>query len=77
MLLEAYFLHRPAPVFDYSMIRPAGVPIKGFGGVSSGPESLRLLHDHIRATLDPLVGRSMTVYIYIYIYKVVRLPRHA
>ena len=32
-LLESYF-HGQAPVeFDYSLVRPAGGPIKGFGGV--------------------------------------------
>ncbi|RHY18962.1 hypothetical protein DYB36_011755, partial [Aphanomyces astaci] len=61
MLLEAYFLHRPVPVFDYSQIRPAGMAIKGFGGISSGPDSLQAMHRTIMATLDPLVGRPMTV----------------
>ena len=27
---------RPLPSFDYSLIRPAGSPIKGFGGTSQG-----------------------------------------
>ena len=30
--------------FDYSIVRP-GVPIKGFGGVSSGPEPLQEVHE--------------------------------
>ena len=34
--------------FDYTLIRPSGVPIKGFGGVASGPEPLRELHQKIR-----------------------------
>ncbi|RHY53745.1 hypothetical protein DYB34_003892, partial [Aphanomyces astaci] len=63
MLLEAYFLHRPVPVFDYSQIRPAGMAIKGFGGISSGPDSLQAMHRTIMATLDPLVGRPMTVHL--------------
>ncbi|OQR87964.1 hypothetical protein ACHHYP_07785 [Achlya hypogyna] len=61
VLLEAYFLHRPLPAFDYSAIRPAGSAIKGFGGVSSGPTSLKMLHAFLRDTLDPLVGSSLTV----------------
>ncbi|KAF0692530.1 Aste57867_16399 [Aphanomyces stellatus] len=61
MLLESYFLHRPLPIFDYSQIRAAGLPIKGFGGISSGPESLKSMHFNIMATLDPLLGSSMTV----------------
>ena len=32
------------PKFDYSLIRPAGLPIKGFGGISSGPAPLQKLH---------------------------------
>ena len=40
------------PVFDYSCIRPAGLPIKGFGGTSSGPEPLRVLHERLVKFLD-------------------------
>lgn len=61
MLLEAYFLSKPKPIFDYSVIRPAGLPIKGFGGISSGPEPLRVLHERINETLQPLVGKPITV----------------
>lgn len=35
--------------FDYSLIRPQGSPIKGFGGTASGPEPLMKLHRRIRA----------------------------
>lgn len=35
------------PVFDYNKIRPAGLSIRGFGGVSSGPEPLVKLHGRI------------------------------
>lgn len=41
-------LANPRIAFDYSAIRPAGSLIRGFGGVSSGPEPLRLLHERIR-----------------------------
>ena len=51
LLLESYF-HDQAPVeFDYSIVRPAGVPIKGFGGVSSGPEPLEEVHESIQKVL--------------------------
>lgn len=36
------------PIFDYSKIRAKGLPIKGFGGIASGPEPLKLLHEQIR-----------------------------
>lgn len=34
----------PKPIFNYSLIRGPGEPIKGFGGISSGPDPLRWLH---------------------------------
>jgi ribonucleotide reductase alpha subunit len=53
LLLESYFLVGSVPIaFDYSAIRPAGEPIKGFGGVASGPEPLRIMHETIRAVLE-------------------------
>lgn len=38
----------PPVILNYDRIRPAGLPIKGFGGISSGPEPLKKLHDAIR-----------------------------
>ncbi|KAJ1823190.1 hypothetical protein LPJ56_000152 [Coemansia sp. RSA 2599] len=38
-------------VFDYSLVRPLGSPIRGFGGVASGPEPLRQLHEDVRRIL--------------------------
>ena len=40
------------PVFDYSLIRPAGVPIRGFGGLASGPDPLIKLHKRVEEYLD-------------------------
>ena len=40
------------PLMDYSLIRPAGSLIKGFGGVSSGPEPLKKLHLRLESYLD-------------------------
>lgn len=45
--------------FDYSQIRPAGLPIKRFGGVSSGPEPLRRLHDSLRVLCDSYAGKRI------------------
>ncbi|KAJ1942916.1 hypothetical protein FBU59_003060, partial [Linderina macrospora] len=47
--------------FDYSQIRPAGLPIKGFGGVTSGPDPLRELHEAIRQTLTRNSGTPLSV----------------
>ena len=40
------------PLMDYSLIRPAGSLIKGFGGVSSGPDPLKKLHQRVESYLD-------------------------
>lgn len=47
VLIDCYFTGEPLPIFDYSKIRPHGEPIKGFGGVASGPEPLMTLHKRI------------------------------
>lgn len=47
-------------VFDYSKIRPGGSLIKGFGGVSSGPEPLKSLHENIRTILGGTPGKPLT-----------------
>jgi hypothetical protein len=45
---------------DYSLVRLAGEPIKGFGGTASGPEPLDELVHSIEETLDELIGESIT-----------------
>lgn len=44
--------------FDYSGIRPAGSPIKGFGGEASGSRILIGLHEAIRELLNEIASRS-------------------
>jgi ribonucleotide reductase alpha subunit len=57
-LLDSYFLAKqPRWQFDYSLVRPAGVPIKGFGGTASGPDPLMRLHKVLAEVLDRKVGR--------------------
>uniref|UniRef100_K3X6L5 ribonucleoside-triphosphate reductase (thioredoxin) n=1 Tax=Globisporangium ultimum (strain ATCC 200006 / CBS 805.95 / DAOM BR144) TaxID=431595 RepID=K3X6L5_GLOUD len=60
LLLNAYFLGRTRPTFDYALIRPAGSPIRGFGGVSSGPKPLMDLHDIIASVLDAQTGKPLS-----------------
>lgn len=49
ILLESFCCEsHPEVEFDYSQIRKAGLPIKRFGGISSGPEPLIKLHEKIR-----------------------------
>ncbi|KAL1915319.1 uncharacterized protein VTP21DRAFT_6777 [Calcarisporiella thermophila] len=62
LLIESYFeKNMGVQEFDYSQIRPAGQPIKGFGGLSSGPGPLKELHDNIRSTLEKNIGSPITV----------------
>lgn len=52
-LIDSYFTPGAKTVeFDYSEIREKGSPIRGFGGVASGPDPLRRLHQDIVAVLD-------------------------
>ncbi len=46
--------------FDYSKIRPAGSPIKGFGGTASGPDPLKKGHEEITQLLESRVGETLT-----------------
>lgn len=60
-VLDAYVGKADFPFeIDYSLVRPAGQPIKGFGGVSAGPAPLQRLVAHIQATLDPIRGQYIT-----------------
>ena len=61
LLLESYF-HGTAPIeFDYTKIRKAGLPISGFGGVSSGYEPLMEVHEEIIKVLDKNSGEPITI----------------
>jgi len=48
------------PVFDYSQIRPAGEPIKTFGGTAAGADPLIKLHDHIRKLFSGRAEQKLT-----------------
>lgn len=61
LLIDSYFNGSKRVLFDYSQIRLAGLPIKGFGGVSSGPEPLEAMHEAIRVVLENNVGKSITI----------------
>ncbi len=67
MLLHSYFdFHFSKEIgkkiiFDYSSIRPAGLPIKGFGGLSSGPEPLMHMHSQIIQFLDQRHLQSLSI----------------
>ena len=46
--------------FDYSDVRPAGTPIKTFGGTAAGHEPLEKLHNHIRKLFKDRSGQKLT-----------------
>ena len=48
------------PVFDFSVIRPEGVPIKTFGGTAAGPEPLKKLHAQIDKMFAGRSGEKLT-----------------
>ena len=61
LLIESYLLGTAPIEFIYEKIREAGLPIKGFGGVSSGPEPLIKLHQNIREVLDKNSGEPISI----------------
>jgi ribonucleoside-triphosphate reductase len=61
VLLRAYFTGSNLPDFDYSVIRPAGSPIRGFGGTSAGPVPLIGMHENIAALLGGRIGAYLSV----------------
>lgn len=61
LLIESYFLGTKEVIFDYSLIRKNGEPIKGFGGISSGAGPLKELHDGIRSVFAGNVDKPLTL----------------
>jgi adenosylcobalamin-dependent ribonucleoside-triphosphate reductase len=45
--------------FDYSLVRPEGAPIKGFGGTASGPAPLIKLHEQLREVVGGRAGDKL------------------
>ncbi len=60
LILEAYFLGKQTPTFDFSKIRLAGTPIRGFGGIASGPKPLREMLEDIQKILEARIGKMIT-----------------
>jgi len=60
-LLINSFLRQNQPIqeFTYDLIRPLGAPIKGFGGVASGPAPLIDLHTRIRNVIGSRAGELL------------------
>ena len=60
-LINAYLRpEQPVYEFDYSLVRPAGAPIKTFGGTAAGHEPLEKLHNYIRSIFNGRAGEKLT-----------------
>ena len=60
IILDGFLLGSQVPQFDYSTIRPAGQPIKGFGGTSAGASPLIELHASLTNLLSGKEGDLLT-----------------
>ena len=49
----------PLPEPDYSLIRPKGAPIRGFGGTASGPQSMQLLTERLTKLFNLYDGKKV------------------
>jgi ribonucleoside-triphosphate reductase (thioredoxin) len=58
--LDAFLFGKPKFKFDYSKIRPMGAIIKGFGGVSSGPEPLAKLLNEVEELFGGREGQFLS-----------------
>ena len=59
LLLNSFLrANQPIQEFNYDLIRPLGAPIKGFGGVASGPKPLIDLHTMIRKVIGSRAGEK-------------------
>lgn len=58
-LINAYLSNGVLYEYDYSEIRPAGAPIKTFGGTAAGPEPLIRLHEKLREIFESNIGKKL------------------
>jgi adenosylcobalamin-dependent ribonucleoside-triphosphate reductase len=60
MLINSFLRQNQSiQLFNYDLIRPLGSPIKGFGGVASGPAPLIDLHTRIRNVVGSRAGEFL------------------
>jgi len=60
LMLEAYFLGKQIPKYDFTLIRSAGEPIRGFGGIASGPDPLKTMYEDVQGIMETRIGQSIT-----------------
>lgn len=57
--IDSWLYLNSAPLLmDYSKVRPEGLPIKGFGGLASGPAPLQRLHDQIDEFMQMYINEN-------------------
>ena len=59
-ILESYFVTGKSFSYSTVCVRGAGEPIRGFGGVSSGPMVIVTFVDTLKAILGPKEGKSLS-----------------
>ena len=60
LIIDAYLLGKQIPEFDYTLIRSAGQPIRGFGGIASGPAPLKGMLMNIEEILKARIGQPIS-----------------
>lgn len=62
LMINSYLLPKRRLIqFDYSDIRAEGTPLKGFGGISSGPKPLMQLHEMVRRLMTDYAAAGKSV----------------
>jgi ribonucleoside-triphosphate reductase len=59
MILDGFIFGKKVPKFDFSLIRPEGAPISGFGGTSSGAGPLIELHGSLAELYNQRIGEPI------------------
>lgn len=60
-LVDAHVLGGAPQTFSFGRVRPAGTPIRGFGGVASGPDALRQMLAVVGESLAANAGAPLSV----------------
>jgi adenosylcobalamin-dependent ribonucleoside-triphosphate reductase len=55
-VVNGYIRGSAIPEFDFSLVRPAGAPIKTFGGTAAGPEPLQRLVTKLTRVFEQRIG---------------------
>lgn len=59
IIIDGFIFGKEIPVFDFSEIRAAGERIRGFGGISAGPNPLKELHWQLGVVLGSRINKTI------------------